>query len=195
MNKLLKKSKPKNWFKIGKIIKVNDLMQKNYSYKLTARYGKDFDKEFKPEISPDKMLKNGVFEGKYLNDCILEFPKEWFIKALKKNKLSPEYADESKNEFKVKSRLSLQEWRKRKWIPITKGDKDVRGWFQWFCRYWIGRRDENVDAIQIKRWKAFVRHKAQIVKDKRNPKLKTNKKNHRARQRQALLQWSYNPYV
>jgi len=179
-----------SWYKKGKIIKVNDKMQKNYTYKLNEKYGRNFDPEFKPELSPAKMLKLGVFEGKYMNDTINEFPKEWFIKAKTSKKANPDL-----NFFKIKSRLSLQEWKKRGWIPITKGDKDVRGWFQWYCRYYIGRRDKNVDEIQIKRWKKFIRHKAQIILDEKNPKSKKLKMFHRPRQRQALLQWSYNPFV
>ena len=139
------------------------------------------------------MLSMGVFEGKYMNDCIFEFPKEWFIKALKKNKLSPEKANPLVNEFKIKSRLSLQEWRKRKWIK--KGDPDVRGWFQWYCRYYLGRRDDKLDQVQISRWRKFIRHKAQVIYDKKNPKSFELKKLHRPRQRQALLQWAYYPYV
>lgn len=192
-----------NWYKPGRIITVNDKMQKNYSYILTSNYGKDFDINFKPELSPEEMLILGVFEGKYLNDCINEFPYNWYIKAKRNNKISLEKPDININLFKIKSRLSLKEWIKRNWIPITKGDNDIRGWFQWYCRYYIGRRDPNVDSIQIKRWKAFIRHKGQIIKSlermkKNNNKIPKTKKellNHRPRQRQALLQWAYNPYI
>lgn len=189
--------KPLSWYKPGKTINVSDKMQDNYSYKLDARPGKDFDSEFKPELTPQQMLELGVFEGKYLCDCTDEFPTEWFTNA----KLSPEKPDISLNLFKIKSRLSLQEWRRRKWIPIVPGDKDIRGWFQWYCRYWIGRRDTNVDSVQIARWKAFTRHKGQILaslrrmqSDKR-PVSKPELMKHRPRQRQALLQWAYNPFA
>ena len=142
----------------------------------------------------------GVFEGKYLNDCLLEFPREWFAAALRAGKLSPGRADPSLNAFGVKSRLSLGEWRRKGWVPAAEGDRDVRGWFQWYCRYWIGRRDPAVDAVQIARWKAFVRHQAQIVASYRRlgqhrPRTAAQKRRHRPRQRQALLQWGYNPYV
>jgi hypothetical protein len=179
-----------SWYKKGKIINVHDKMQKNYTYKLSATYGKNFDPEFRPELSPMKMLKLGIFEGKYMNDTIKEFPKEWFIYAK-----TSKFPNPNINLFHIKSRLSLQEWKKRGWIPITKEDHDVRGWFQWYCRYYIGRRDENVDKIQIQRWKKFIRHKAQVVQDKKNPKSKKLKMFHRPRQRQALLQWSYYPFV
>ena len=127
---------PISWYKPGKIIHVNDKMQNNYSYELSELPGKKFSKDFKPELTPQQMLAFGVFEGKYLNDCENEFPKEWYSTAKKLGKLS-QVADPTLNLFGIKSRLSLQEWRKRHWIPIIKGDNDVRGWFQWYCRYWI----------------------------------------------------------
>jgi hypothetical protein len=183
------------WFKPGKKIIVHDKMQ-NYTYTLTNSPGKGFHEIFKPELSPQKMLKLGVFEGKYMNDCESEFPKEWYTTG-KFSKI----ADPTINLFKIKSRLSLQQWIENGWIPIVKNDKDVRGWFQWYCRYWLGRRDPNVDEIQIKRWRSFIRHRGAIVKSiekmesKDRPKTRSQIKNHRPRQRQALLQWAYNPYV
>lgn len=189
----------KSWYKSGRIIKVNDKMQKKYTYVLTYNAGtnirnggldKDGNKirydDFYPYYTPQQMLVMGVFEGKYLNDCENELPAEWYAASRKRNKLSPEKADPSKNYFKIKSRLSLSEWRRRGWIPIHPKDKDVRGWFQWYCRYWVGRRMPEVDKIQIKRWKAFARHFAQVKKNARG------NLNKRPRQRQALLQWSWN---
>ena len=171
-------------------------MQTNYAYFLAARPGRGFARGFRPEVSPARMLRMGVFEGKYLNDCAREFPKEWFAAARRHNKLGPA-ADETRNEFRVKSRLSLGEWRRRGWIG--RRDPDVRGWFQWYCRYWIGRRDPERDAVQIARWRAFVRHRAQILasyaraRPSARPRTRAEKRRHRPRQRQALLQWAYNP--
>lgn len=164
-----------------KKIVVNDKMQKNYTYFLEAPYGKITDPDFKPELSPAQMLKMGVFEGKYLNDCRDEFPSSWFRGA----KISTR-ADPSLNCFKIKSRQSLQEWQKKNWII----EPDVRGWFQWYCRYYMGRRIPAIDSIQIKRWRSFARHRGQILKNC-TPKDYTC----RPRQRQALLQWAYNPFI
>ncbi len=184
-----------SWYKPGRKIVVRDKMQ-NYTYTLTESPGKKFADDFKPDLTPQQMLALGVFEGKYMNDCEGEFPKEWYAKA--KTSDTP---DVNLNLFKIKSRLSLQEWRKRGWIPIIEGDKDVRGWFQWYCRYWIGRRMPDVDRVQIARWNSFKRHRGQIIKSIKNmkpadrPKTKAQLHTHRPRQRQALLQWAYNPYI
>ncbi|HUT86370.1 MAG TPA: hypothetical protein VMW66_06020 [Elusimicrobiales bacterium] len=187
MRKLdLSKSKNKKKYKVGDTIKVNDLMQKGYSYRLVAPMGKIFAVDFKPEVSPAKMLKLGVFEGHYLNDCHKEFPKEWFLNAV--DKLSPKSPDITKNYFKIKSRQSLQEWRRKEWI--LPNDPDPRGWFQWYCRYYIGRRIPETDQRQIQRWRLFRRHRQQVVKNCPPKSLDC-----RPRQRQALLQWAYNPFI
>ena len=202
--KAVEKCKPAEWFKPGRIIKVNDKMQYG-EYILTARYGRDFDPEFKPELTPKQMLELGVFEGKYLNDCVLEYPREWFTRRALRH-MSPEKPNINLNYYKIKSRLSLAEWRRRGWIgfKVTIEDKEVvdqnvRGWFQWYCRYYIGYRVAGIDEVQIKRWKSFRRHAGQIIK---HCKSKSHKKINgacskqevcRPRQRQALLQWAYDP--
>lgn len=168
------------FYVVGNMINVEDKMQKGYSYLLAEPMGKNFSPDFKPELTPQEMLRLGVFEGKYLNDCRKEFPEEWFCDA----DLS-EVPDLSKNCFHIKSRLSLSEWRRRGWIIKP----DPRGWFQWYCRYYLGRRIPDVDAIQIKRWRSFKRHKAQVEKNCFIGDLSC-----RPRQRQALLQWAYNPF-
>jgi hypothetical protein len=170
------------WFTGGRKVRAWDSMQK-YTYSLKYKAGTKIRQYgFMPKYTPYRMLIMGVFEGKYLNDCEGEFPIEWFNSS--KNSRS-KVADPSLNYFKVKSRLSLQEWRDRGWIPVHKNDKDVRGWFQWYCRYWLGRRMLEVDKIQIKRWLSFSRHYAQVVKNARGDMSK------RRKQRQALLQWSW----
>ncbi len=164
-----------------KIIKVNDKMQSGYIYALTAKTGRDFAPDFKPELTPKEMLELGVFEGHYLTDCQNEFPKDWFLKA----KIDTEKPNISLNYFKIKSRQSLQEWQRKGWII----GPDIRGWFQWYCRYYLGRRIAEIDRVQIARWRAFKRHKAQVLKNCPPDALEC-----RARQRQALLQWAYNPF-
>ncbi len=165
----------------GTIIIVNDRMQKGYSYKLVAPIGRNFAPGFNPHFTPAEMLALGVFEGKYLNDCRDEFPAGWFKKAK-----TGKTADPSLNYFKIKSRQPLSVWRKNKWIV----GPDPRGWFQWYCRYYLGRRIKSVDEKQIKRWRSFSRHAGQIRANCRCGDLAC-----RPRQRQALLQWAYDPFI
>jgi hypothetical protein len=153
-------------------------MQEGYSYELTASLGRDFHPDFRPELTPKQMLALGVFCGKYMCDCRNEFPAAWFARA----KLSPERRDCSLNYFGVNASQPLLVWRKKGWIYPD----DPRGWFQWYCRYYMGRRMPEKDAWQIKRWKAIRRHMAQI---KRN--CEPGDQACRPRQRQALLHWAY----
>jgi hypothetical protein len=168
-------------FKIGTIIKVNDQMQSGYSYQLSAPAGKKFAEGFHPHFTPKEMLALGIFEGKYCNDCQKEFPADWFKKA----KIS-DTPDVALNYFGIKSRQPLSVWQEKGWII----GPDPRGWFQWYCRYWMGRRLPEVDAVQIKRWRAFARHAAQVRIHCLKGCLTC-----RPRQRQALLQWSYDPFI
>jgi hypothetical protein len=158
-------------------ILVNDRMQTAYRYVLTEPVGDNFHPEFQPQLSPRQMLEMGVFGGKYMTDCRTEFPAEWFTDA----KLSPEGRDPDLNFFQVDASKSLSYWNQKGWI----WPDDPRGWFQWYCRYYLGRRCEDDDR-QIARWKAMRRHIAQIQKNCIRGDLLC-----RPRQRQALLHWAY----
>jgi hypothetical protein len=160
-----------------KTVVVNDRMQAGYRYVLSEPAGRNFDPEFKPSLTPAQMLKLGVFGGKYMTDCRREFPAAWFKGA----KLSPKDADTSLNFFGVKASQPLAEWRRKGWIH----DDDPRGWFQWYCRYYLGRRLPEEDRRQIKRWKAIWRHVAQLHRHCAAGDLTC-----RRRQRQAVLQWA-----
>ncbi len=162
---------------MDKKVIVNDLMQKGFVYHLTEPIGKNFDPDFKPELTPKEMLELGVFGGKYMTDCKDEFPTEWYKNA----KLCHEKHDPSLNFFKVNASQPFSVWRKKGWI----NEDDPRGWFQWYCRYYMGRRTLD-DERQIKRWKAFKRHVAQI-----KIFCKKGDLNCRKVQRQALLHWAY----
>jgi hypothetical protein len=152
-------------------------MQKGYSYTLTEPEGKNFDPWFTPELTPQQMLELGVFGGKYMTDCRNEFPNDWFAHA----KLSPKKHDPQLNYFGVSASQPLYMWRHKGWI----NSHDPRGWFQWYCRYYRGRRSDD-DERQIKRWRAMRRHVAQIKKYCRPGDIFC-----RPRQRQALLHWAY----
>jgi hypothetical protein len=158
-------------------ITVNDRMQQGYAYQLIEPVGRNFDDGFAPELTPREMLELGVFGGKYMTDCRDEFPASWFRRA----KLAPHGRDPSLNHFGVNASQPLSVWRKKGWIYRD----DPRGWFQWYCRYYMGRRSLD-DERQIRRWRQMVRHVAQI----RNACLPRDL-DCRRRQRQALLHWAY----
>ena len=160
------------------IVTVNDRMQRHYRYERTAPVGRNFDPEFHPELTPVELLRLGVFGGKYMTDCKEEFPSTWFREA----KLSPAKSDPSLNCFGVAASQPLSVWRRKGWIHPD----DPRGWFQWYCRYTMGRRLPNEDARQIKRWKAIRRHVRQIQINCEPGDIWC-----RRRQRQALLHWGY----
>ena len=157
---------------------VNDKMQKGYRYLRTAPVGRNFDPQFRPDLTPQQMLRLGVFGGRYMTDTRKEFPKSWFTRA----KLSPRRPDRALNFFGVDASQPLSVWRNKGWIHPD----DPRGWFQWYCRYYMGRRLPAEDARQIKRRKAIRRHLRQVQRNCEPRDLSCRK-----RQRQALLHWAY----
>jgi hypothetical protein len=163
---------------LAHIVIVNDRMQRGYRYELVAPAGEEFDPEFRPELTPAEMLRLGVFCGKYMTDGRDEFPAEWFIDA----KLAEGRRDCSLNWFGVDASQNLSVWRAKGWIHPD----DPRGWFQWYCRYFVGRRLPQEDARQIRRWKAMRRHVRQIERN-----CEPGDPMCRKRQRQALLHWAY----
>ena len=158
-------------------VTVNDKMQSGYGYTLTAPEGEGFGEGFAPDLTPAQMLALGVFGGCYMTDCRDEFPAEWFDDA----KLSPGRPDKSLNYFGVSASQPLSEWQRKGWLHSD----DPRGWFQWYCRYFLGRRHSD-DERQIKRWRAIRRHVAQLRGACDHGDLSC-----RPRQRQALLHWAY----
>ena len=160
-----------------KRVVVNDRMQRRYVYYRTEPIGRHFAPGFYPELTPKQMLRLGVFGGKYMTDCRREFPADWFKNA----KLCPTHQDPALNFFGVNASQPLSVWRRKDWIH----PQDPRGWFQWYCRYYMGRRSED-DERQIKRWRAIRRHVAQIKTNCPSRALDC-----RPRQRQALLHWAY----
>lgn len=166
---------------VGDTIYVHDKMQKGYSYQLVAPMGDCFYSRFVPHHTPKEMLEMGVFEGKYINDCQDEFPLDWFDFA----RISDQ-PDIEMNYFGIKSRQPLNVWQQNGWIY----GPDPRGWFQWYCRYFTGRRLPDVDQKQIKRWRGFARHAGQIRANCEPGDIFCRRK-----QRQGLLQWAHDPLI
>ena len=156
---------------------VDDLMQCGYVYFRTEPIGKNFAPGFTPQLTPKQMLRLGVFGGKYMTDCAAEFPSAWFTRA----RLCRVRHDPKLNCFGVNASQSLAVWRRMGWIR----PQDPRGWFQWYCRYHMGRRTAD-DPRQIRRWRAIARHGAAIRKNCEPGDLEC-----RRRQRQAMLHWAY----
>ena len=170
--------------KIPKIVHVNNLMQKNYSYELTEPVGKNFDPRFKPELTPKQMLELGIFGGKYFNDVANtnEYPKDWFQNAKLSKNIGPgTKPDYNLNYFKVKASLPLKEWKQKGWIT----PEDPRGWVEWYFRYYQGRRIPKVDELQIKRWMNAKRHLVAAL----SHESKTG--NQSLPRLQAMLHWVY----
>ena len=161
-----------------RIVVVNDKMQQGYRYALVAPAGGDFHPDFTPELTPRQMLALGVFGGKYMTDTRAEFPACWFAAA----KLATGRKDPALNFFGVDASQPLSVWRAKGWIHPD----DPRGWFQWYCRYYLGRRMPAEDTRQFARWRAIRRHVRQIQRNCEPGNLLC-----RPRQRQALLHWAY----
>jgi hypothetical protein len=167
---------------MGRTVTVHDRMQDGYQYELVSPAGEQFDLSFAPELTPAEMLELGVFGGKYMTDCRGEFPESWFANA----KLSATRTDPALNYFGVNASQLLSVWRAKGWIHPD----DPRGWFQWYCRYYLGRRLIDEDGRQIGRWRAMRRHVAQVRRHCAPGDLFC-----RRRQRQALLHWAYDSRV
>ncbi len=159
-------------------MRVSDSFQQDYQYECTADVGRDFDPQFTPDLTPAQMLQLGIFSGVYMNDCHDEFPAEWFKNA----RTSDHGPDVLCNYFEIAASQPLSVWRAKGWIY----DDDPRGWFQWYCRYYMGRRIAGEDDRQVKRWRAMRRHVAQVQKY-----CKPGDQACRRKQRQALLHWAY----
>ena len=119
---------------------------------------KDFP-NFHPNLSPKEVLQMGSFGGTYFRPIFSdvtkkqygeevwkELPADWLRGLnIKKQVASPKY-DLSVNRYKAKSGASLEEWESSGWMR----DCDPYGWFQWYCRFFQGRRCAD-DERQISR--------------------------------------------
>ncbi|MEK7079715.1 MAG: hypothetical protein AAB901_00305 [Patescibacteria group bacterium] len=138
-----------------------------------------FAPDFTPDLTPKEMLALGIFGGAYFDGAsTAEYPADWFTSAV----ISDHGKDPKLNYFGIDASQSLEEWIRKGWI----GESDPLGWFEWYCRYYLGRRIPVEDMRQIKRHRQMVRHVAQIKYGCRPGDVTC-----RPKQRQALLHWAY----
>ena len=119
---------------------------------------------FTPNKSPEEMLREGSFGGSYFRplrsrrldttivDDYKELPSSWYSGLEVSKFLTSSTYDAEINKYKVSSGQSIEEWEAAGWINHT---YDVRGWFQWYCRFYMGRRCAD-DERQISRWRNCV---------------------------------------
>ena len=152
--------------------------------------------EFLPNLTPKEVIQSGSFGGIYFDDCNKkiainsnEFPLDWF-KGLEKNQYQSNKYNKKVNHFKIKSGLSQEEWEEKGWIH----PQDPRGWFQWYCRYFLGRRTDD-DKRQIGRWNNFCGEKGRwrnyIYSKIYSKKTSIDDNSFSLAVRQSLLHWAY----
>lgn len=116
--------------------------------------------EFHPNMTPKEVLQAGSFGGTYFRpiyssvtgkqykeEAFLELPKDWTEGLNIKKKVTSSKYDEAVNTYKVKCGGSLEMWEESGWIH----KQDPYGWFQWYCRFYQGRRSAD-DERQVGRW-------------------------------------------
>jgi len=116
--------------------------------------------EFSPNLSPKEVLSMGSFGGtyfrpiysgvtkqKYGSEVWKELPEDWLQGLNIKSQVSCSVYDPKVNNYGVKCGASLEEWEGSGWIV----KQDPYGWFQWYCRFFQGRRTED-DTRQVGRW-------------------------------------------
>ncbi len=147
---------------------------------------------FEPMFTPKEMLEKGIFGGTYFAELInhKDFPEEWFENIEESFYKSDKYLTKV-NFFKIKSGQSQEEWEAKGWMHKD----DPRGWFEWYCKYFLGRRHED-DERQIKRWAAFCGPKGRwrniiYAKIHASGCGIENSQDVSRRIQQSLLHWSY----
>jgi hypothetical protein len=134
---------------------------------------------FTPAFTPAEMLQLGVFDCHYYGpELPAEFPVAWRPLARVNGCAAPEH-----NAFGVHSGLSRADWERAGWMR----PEDPLGWFQWYCRWTLGRRIDD-DVRQIARWCAYVRHTSRLLRNAAT----TPDSNPVGRQ--SLLHWAYDPF-
>jgi hypothetical protein len=167
-----------NTFKEGSFVRVRNPHQWDYEYRLEHPPG-TIRRGFNPALTPTEMLQLGVFGGSYMHGCLHDYPAEFSAGVTTVPKSNPRF-----NCFKVQSGDSREYWESRGWMSV----EDPLGWFEWYCRYWMGRELPGEDSRQIARWAAFApRHRGAIIA------FASGDITGRSKTRQALLHWAHDP--
>ena len=145
--------------------------------------------DFKPNISPVEIIKTGAFGGTYFRDIYSGVNGKFYKNSWKEFKelerigrkyYASDFYDVRVNKYGLKCGTSLRFWENKGWINKI----DLYGWFQWYFRYWKGKRSKD-DERQIGRWKRITsRYKGILIRliadGKDSPKI-----------REILLHWGY----
>ena len=152
--------------------------------------------EFRPNKTPSKIINERAFGDTYFRDIFYGVNGKWyrnswkefkFLDDVEKNLYASNYYDVKVNKYGVRCGTSLRFWESRRWINSI----DPYGWFQWYCRYWLGRRSSD-DERQIKQWVGIVsRFKGVLVKMIKDKGAKFDDYFVLPKLRQILLHWVY----
>ena len=109
------------------------------------------------------------------------------MKDIDQNCYCSSYYDRSVNKYDVKCGISLEFWEHKGWI----NEIDPYDWFQWYFRYWLGRRSKK-DERQINRWKRILsRFTGKLVKMIKYADSKFDDFSISPKIKQILLHWGY----
>ena len=144
---------------------------------------------FRPNISPLDVIKKGAFGGTYFRDIFSGVNNKWYqnswkefreLEGIGKKYYCSDFYDVSLNCYGVEIGTSLRFWERKGWI----NELDPYGWFQWYFRYWKGRRSED-DQRQIGRWKRIASRFVDILNEM------VSEGRVSLKIRQILLHWCY----
>ena len=151
---------------------------------------------FSPNKTPIEAINEDAFGGTYFRDIYSGVNGKWyrdswkefnFLKNINAKYYSSNYYDAEVNKYGVKCGTSLRFWENKGWI----NGQDPYGWFQWYCRYYLGRRSSD-DERQIKRWVDIrSRFKGILIKMIKNKGVKFDDYSVSPKIRQILLHWGY----
>ena len=152
--------------------------------------------DFGTNLTPIEVIKKGSFGGTFFRDIYSGVSHKFYrnswkefkeLKNIDCNYYSSDYHDASLDKYGVKCGTSLRFCENKGWINKI----DPYEWFQWYFRYYLGRRSED-DKRQIKRWKEIVnRLKGILVKMIKDADSKFDDYSISPKIRQILLHWGY----